>query len=159
MAFDAVPDPLLHPVASTSIEAPTPERARLLRLRNFLAKLPEDNFSMRTWAAEDDDLARHLLDPFTDTFRHGCGTACCIGGWAEILFGKFDDQADDYEIVAGALIGLDRFQSRQMFMMYGTAYNYHHVELADAVAVLDHYIATGVIDWTGVLVRRFLKLR
>jgi hypothetical protein len=113
-------------------------RGRMLQLRDFLAGLDEARFDMRRWRADAADLA-----PWS---QGECGTVACIGGWAEILFGGEDDMGK-----AGALLGLSVLESVRLFAPYGIFERWGEITTAQAVQVLDHYLATGEIDWTVAL--------
>lgn len=114
MPFDAEP----------SIETTT--RDRMIRLRNFLATLPPEQFDMETWG---------------DTCE--CGTPACIGGWCERLFSP---DRSIFEWEAGALIGLSKADAFDLF--FPISQEPYSSTTAQAVQVLDHYLATGEIDWS-----------
>lgn len=128
MPFDATPD------------AQVTARDRVIRLRDFLAELPDERFDMGTWGA---------YDVGTKKLQHDCGTAACIGGWAERLFGRATDEPE----AACASLGLDPCQGEALF--YPPGHNSGRYTKARAVAVLDHLLATsdpgtvnGVVDWS-----------
>lgn len=105
----------------------TEPRERLEYLRDFLRALPAERFSMRDWH---------------------CGTAACIGGWAEqIFFGQFaaDDKLNRH-------LGLSEAQHDLLFYPHGAflpdgrmAFDASHAQAAD---VLDHLLKTGEVDWS-----------
>lgn len=101
-------------------------RSRLVRLRDFLATLPEERFDMRDWNQTDE-----------------CGSVCCIGGWTEHLFagpGELSEEA------VAELIGLDYLEGQTLFYPanYDRAWD---ATPAQAVRVLDHLLATGEVCW------------
>jgi hypothetical protein len=99
-------------------------RDRMIRLRDFLATLPDKQFNMGVWS-------RQL----------SCGTAACIGGWAEhLIFGEIDSERSERTVAAA--LGLSREQESELF--YPDSYNR---TTAEAVRVLDYYLATGEIRW------------
>lgn len=134
MPFDAEP----------SIETTT--RDRVIRLRNFLATLPPEKFDM--WS---------IGNP-TDAAKMGtCNTPACIGGWGCALFGipsLFDvadylGLSDAHQMALFYPSGAGHLNGKPRRMANGT-----HASKAtpqQAVQVLDHYLATGEIDW-GVAV-------
>lgn len=98
-------------------------RDRMIQLRDFLAELPDEKFDISLWH---------------------CGTAGCIGGWAETLFfGSAYSGHDESEV--GEHIGLSVANAERLF--YPLGYRYGRHTPAQAVAVLDHYLATGEISW------------
>lgn len=127
MAFDAQPD------------AQVTARDRVIQLRDFLEKLPPAKFDMGSWGE-----VNHAA--------HTCNTPACIKGWAEALFAHRDMDLRD----TGALIGLDDQESSDLFQGGYALQNacvslrvkqLDEVTTAQAVAVLDHYLLTGRIDW------------
>lgn len=116
-------------------DAPTEvtTRDRLIMLRDFLAELPDERFSIR-WAFTGGD-APISMNAFPE-----CGTAACISGWAQLLFPA---DADD-------VFGLESHEACELFMPRGWDDDkaYHLYTRARAVAVLDHLINTGEVDWS-----------
>lgn len=122
-------------VVTAPVEVPT-ERANMIRLRDFLKTLPPNKFNM-----DDPGVS-------TDAYRGECGSAACIGGWARALFAVHTLSLHR----VGDVLGLRDDQSSDLFYPYGR-------EMSDgrspfraaprhAVRVLDHYLATGKIDWS-----------
>jgi hypothetical protein len=123
-------------------------RARLIRLRDFLAGLPAERFSMNTLGDVDGawnpDLQAQAL--------HGCGTAACIAGWACALYAPAVTlfEADD---VAGFVLGLEHSLARELFYPWDSQsieIDWAEASLItpdQAVRVLDWLIATGQVDW------------
>lgn len=89
-------------------------RERLKTLRDHLAGLPDERVDMSLWSTE----------------RHDCGTACCIGGWAERLWA---DQS------AGVALGLDDYQHDALFFPAGWSRN--KLTRLDAIAAIDSMLA------------------
>lgn len=108
-------------------------RDRLVQLRDFLETLPPERFDM------------HISGFVSDAVAGDCGTPACIGGWARALFKVRDDLR-----VVGFHLGLSEEDSGELFYWLNTApdLTYDDVTLPMAVAVLDHYLATGKIDWS-----------
>jgi hypothetical protein len=107
-------------------DAEVTARDRMIRLRDTIAGLPDDLFDMRHWH---------------------CGSAACIGGWVENLFFKRTVS----ESTAGEIIGLSLEQADDLFYPPPgiVPEGYGGITRAHAVAVLDHYLATGEIDWSA----------
>ena len=109
---------------------------RVTQLRDFLATLPPSSFDMSIWGTYE-----------------SCNTAVCIGGWAVRLFnlkqpplrGLFVKLIAGEKLVADHL-GLTEDQADALF--YPPNYKDHYYPLQQAVAVLDHLIETGEVDWT-----------
>lgn len=124
MAYDAQP--------SAEVTA----RDRMIQLRDFLAKLPDERFNMMWWSVNAEDARQ-----FTHV-RHAnyCGTICCIGGWTEALFP---------EHAARDTLGLTDQEAYDLFYPehLRDEAEWQSVTPAQAVAVLDNYLATGEIDW------------
>lgn len=106
------------------VPAEVTARARMIRLRDFLAALPDERFDYG----------------IPVTFEE-CGTAFCIGGWARELFFRGLAYEDVHEI--GRSVGLSEDQADELFYQADG-----EVTRTRAVAVLDHFLATGEIDWT-----------
>jgi hypothetical protein len=117
---------------------PTPERSitrdRVMRLRDFLKALPPEKFNMAEWGAPAQ-----------------CGTPACIGGWAERVILKACSLGDYGWGDVGAALGLDEEKAYALFFPYDVALSggrtAFRATIPEAVAVLDHYLATGEIDW------------
>jgi hypothetical protein len=117
-------------------------RDRMIRLRDFLAALPDGRFAMSTTGIANYE-------------THECSSAACMCGWAQALF--YDRYRTPEEV--GADMGLTLDQSARLFRLPSIA----GMSLSDprfapdmwairatrsqAVRVLDHYLATGQIDW------------
>lgn len=50
------------------------------KLRDFIAKLPEENFDMWLWVWMDRN-----EETVEEARTHSCGTVCCLAGWAALL--------------------------------------------------------------------------
>ncbi len=118
MPFDAEP----------TVEVTT--RDRMIRLRDFLAILPEERFNMSSTSVPD--------GPFD------CGTPACIAGWAHALF-KLKPGLEYYRDV-GRHLGLSRGDATDLFA--AAQFPVVPRSTAQAVEVIDHYLATGKIDWS-----------
>lgn len=127
MAYDAtdfvvteVPAPVRDPKSITD------PRERVAYLRDFLRELPPKKFNMADWH---------------------CGSAACIGGWVENLW--FYGRSRPSQEVADAL-GL---RSPDLFYPWGQHADGRDIcgpltTPTEAANVLDHYLATGKIDWS-----------
>jgi hypothetical protein len=133
MAFDAAP------------AAEVTARDRLIRLRDFLAELPEDRFAM--WAVGE-----------VDYQTHECLTPACMCGWAQALF--YDGYVTPGQVAAD--LGLTPFQGAILFRLICSP-GLESMSVLDprfdkdswairasrdeAVQVLDHLLSTGCVDW------------
>jgi hypothetical protein len=87
-----------------------------------------------------------------------CGTASCIGGWAVAIKLKESGEVVDYlsdEIenkftfeAAGEWLGLNGTDSTSLFL--GGHLNLDTITRAETIEVLEHLVATGVVDWSIV---------
>jgi len=128
MPFDAehfvVTDLPVHPSVSQ------PERIRTLR--DAIRAAPQD-FDMR------------------DPAMHTCGTAVCFHGWVkELFFGKYVTTE-----TTSAHLGLSPQQGADLYQMWtGNAEpcnlnrRFRDITAQEGVRVLNHYLATGEIDWS-----------
>ncbi len=102
----------------------TVTRDRVMRLRDFMAVLPPEQFDMRRAPLDYED----------------CGTPACMLGWARRIFKMVDPD-----------LGLTHRQHHDLFQPRGwqkAVPNDPRFPPTQAVAVLDHYLATGEIDWS-----------
>lgn len=106
----------------------TDPRERLEYLRDFLRELPKERFSMAHWpdAAE----------------LHRCGTAACIGGWADAIWGRTTTNDE-----AGERLGLSADEAWALFYPSSDWLN-TDTTIAQALRVVDHFLATGEVDWS-----------
>lgn len=115
------------------------------RVRDHIAGLPPEQFDMSWWAGNPTVQAN--IQPAD--LLHNCGTCGCIGGWTEALLfprlGADWPERGDYEI--GGALGLSDAQSDELFYPSGIG-NWKSISIQKAVAVLDHLMATGNVDWS-----------
>lgn len=107
--------------------APSPEtttRDRLIRLRDIFTTLDPTQFAMHEWE---------------------CGTTACIGGWIDRVWPSPPGDARSLE-AAGELLGLDGSASWSLFIGAG-GLDYDDITPTTIVAVLDHLLLTGKVDW------------
>jgi hypothetical protein len=120
MPFDAMPD------------AEVTGRDRMIRLRDFLSRLPPQDFDMHWWEARSEEST--------------CGTTACIGGWAKRMYSL----ETTYDV--GPCLALEPLQAEALFYpgqaLMSDGRPAFDAKPADAVRVLDHYLATGEIDWS-----------
>lgn len=108
-------------------------RDRMIQLRDFLETLPDERFDYG-W-----------LGSSQDAIDGECGSPACIGGWARALF-RVRTDARPYiglQEIGEDWLGLSSGQSSDLMF-----YPRGHVSRRRAVRVLDHYLATGKIDWS-----------
>lgn len=119
-------------------------RDRVIQLRDFLATLPPKRFDMNDWMDYPGwDWTEKGEPPITTL--HNCGTTACIGGWANVLF--FPNKGEVAWRDVGTLLGLTYHQADSLFFKFPKC----DLGPTQAVAVLDHYLATSLIDWSVVL--------
>lgn len=68
-----------------------------------------------------------------------CGTACCIGGYIDVLNGNATD------ITAASWAGLTDEQRAELFVPF--YYDYTRITVKEAAECLRHVIETGTVDW------------
>lgn len=106
-------------------------RERLMRLRDHIAGLPPEMFDVDEWPS------------FHAMMHAGCGTAACIGGWAQALY-HARTHAD-----IGDILGLTRDQVSRLFYPHELPddYDWSDITPTQAVRVLDHLLTTEDVDW------------
>lgn len=135
MAYDATD------FVVTEVPAPiTQERANMLRVRDTIAGLSCKMFDM----SESGEVE--------DAERGSCDTAACIGGWARAVLRRRVNSI--YEL--GPYLGLTEPQARTLFYpgvtgteatLMSDGESPYDASPHQAVRVLDHYLATGEINW------------
>ena len=125
----------------------------LKRIRNWIAtpKPGEPNFNMGNFIYAD-------IEPDENGEDHWCNTCCCIAG-AAVVFGAGDFEARmdralssavedgrwgfelSIEDEATELLKLDNKRALSLF------YDGMDAKPAHAIAVIDHLIETGEVDW------------
>jgi hypothetical protein len=117
-------------------------RENIKKVRDHIAAVEADRFNMTWWSAIADARDFDHVDP--TTLLHDCGTAGCIGGWTNALFGG------DGAVAAGETLGITKEQRSQLFFAYGTERQLDEITQWHAVAALDHLMETGEVDWDAV---------
>jgi hypothetical protein len=79
--------------------------------------------------------------------RYGCGTAACIGGFAEMLLKTERDSKREipWSEVASDFFGLDVLPGNNLF--FPSEVRMENITTDDAIAVLNNLIETGKVDW------------
>ena len=106
--------------------------SRISVLRDFLAQLPPEQFDMTS---------RSVYLEWPDRIVHKDGSAVCLAGWAERLFGRPHDSDD----VVAAHLGLSPEQGQALF--YPPNFFTVRRTRSEAIQTLDHLMATGEIAW------------
>lgn len=105
---------------------------RILELADIIEKQPHTKVSSR----EGFNMG---------SFEHDCGTPCCIGGWANALFGNGrQDCSDD----ASGYLGLESEVGDELYFPCDTDVPLDAITPAHAAAVLRHLAETGRVDWS-----------
>lgn len=125
-------------------ETPVPEtieRTNMRRLRDMIAGLPAERFDM----SESGE--------WEDAGAGDCGTAACIGGWARALLRRhvysIDELAPDLGLTKREATALFYPGSGDsMWAPMSDGRSPYDATPAQAANVLDHYLATGRIDWS-----------
>lgn len=93
-----------------------------------------------------------------------CGTAACIGGWAEIIAKKegFVVEYNSNILGPSQWLGLNRELENDLFLMNGDIQRKMFdkkpapMRAKVAIEVLENLKATGVVDWNSALIRNGL---
>lgn len=121
-----------HQGPAPAVAAPLTEGLRVDRILLLAdaieCPIPGRGFSMRDWAVDTSD----------------CGTACCIGGHTNLLFGG---PRHGGFAIAGDLLGLGKNQTWALFLPQGWDTDRSLNDRARAARVLRHLAATGIVDW------------
>ena len=130
MAFDSEPD------------IKTVYRDRMIRLRDFLAVLPDEKFNMSRYSS-------------VDFVEHTCRTPACIAGWTPVVFNERTLTQGEKNILdpyaVRDYLGLTTEQAVALFRS-GMPVELYRWTTRDAVRVIDQFLATGVIDWDAARV-------
>ena len=131
--------------------------ANLQKTRDLIASQPPEALKMDSWFAdedafdyvygEDEDGDEGLIGIRTP--EHTCGTAACIGGWAVMQLARdlgVTVIPTEWGIgsAAARYLGLDSTQADRLFH---PSYLSERTQ-AEALATLNHLIATGEVEWT-----------
>lgn len=103
------------------------------RVRDHIAVLPANKFDMQ-WIGNEPG--------------RGCGSACCIAGWANRVLGL-----DGYTSAAGEAFGISEEAACALFWP-PVGPNDHpawRATIPQAVRVLDLLVETGEVDWDRAL--------
>lgn len=142
MAFDTTDFVVTEtPVPVRDPKSITDPRERVAYLRDHIAKLPRERFDMAVYSMGADYDDGDVRGP---QVLHDCNTRACLCGWTVALFAI--DAATDDEGAAASALGLDEDEWRALFIPRHK--DRGQIENREAVAVLDHYLATGKIDWS-----------
>lgn len=117
-------------------------RENVQKVRDFIAALDPKHFNMRYWTTRLEGGAPHYVS-HSDLIAHRCGSCACIGGWTEALLSESEDEERD----AGDLLGLGEVDRDALFYPDNVG-PYEDITIPQAVAVLDHLLETGEVDWS-----------
>ena len=126
---------------------------------NFVAYLPiggsnlqrmELGFDMDMWFKQEDERGKVILgDYYKPVPLHDCDTVCCLGGTANLIWGKSRTREEiDDDQRAKKILGLDYEEGDKLFYPknYWSVFQ-EHLVAANAAKVIRHLIATGEVDW------------
>lgn len=148
MAYDAT-DFVVTETPAPVVRDPrsiTDPRERVAYLRDFLRELPPERFDMASL------YSKHGRDTYMHgngeaiSYVKGCGTAACIAGWTIAVFAP-KVRVREGAPIAEDLLGLTDLQGNDLFLPSGFTQQ-DFATPAQAANVLDHYLATGKIDWS-----------
>jgi hypothetical protein len=133
---------------SDTVMPTTPEelfRPVINKLKAIRDHKTDDRFSMVHWITKD---------------KNSCGTIACIGGWIEVIF---DDPVDKARIYPTAVFSVypdirtgtlhnkhpSRKQIDELFYMDQVNHGIGYSDVNEDIAIqcLEHFIATGKVDW------------
>ena len=124
------------------------------RVRDLIASQPPEALKMDSWFSDENHFSYVYSDDEDAGLiglrvpEHNCGTAACIGGWAVTQMAR-DLGVTVIPTVTGVgstaaeYLGLDPTQSDRLFHPS----NLSERTQAEALATLDHLIATGEVQW------------
>jgi len=114
------------------------------RVRDHIAGLPAERFNMDCWAVGAGQTFPFQLG--AEAFLSDCGTCGCIGGWTNAVFREgvlYSQHA------AAKRLGLNEETADALFFPdQAITGSYDTITIPEAVAVLDHLIETGEVDWS-----------
>jgi len=119
---------------------------RLTTLRDTLVALDPSRFNMKFWA-RDFETSNPIYS--VSALEHNCGTAACIGGWAEALFDPDRKFHHNGVAHAGELLGLDADVAERLFFPRDDDHAWGATS-AQAAKVVDHLINTGRVEWSVI---------
>ncbi len=92
-------------------------------------------------------------DELADTGEQHCGSVACIAGWAEAVRTNSTSFVNDGFVGerSAEWLGLDDDQTSDLFYGVVTWDDFIKTTPQQAVAVLRHLAATGVVDWSVAL--------
>jgi len=96
-----------------------------------------------------------MLNPFPSEYtHHPCGTACCIGGWANRALELVDGKDRPYiQNALSELTDIPLEEARSICFPPGKI-NYRSISLKVAIKMLRKYRDTGNIDWYAAGAKR-----
>lgn len=126
-------------------------RENIKIVRDHIASLPPERFDMRFTFGDSGRVNERWYEHSVTAHEllHPCGTAACIAGWALAVLtpdSKKRLSSDD----AANLFGIDHHAGDTLFMPDGFSDPGRYTQ-PQAVAVLDHLLATGKVDWSVAL--------
>jgi hypothetical protein len=119
-------------------------RENIQKVRDHIASLPPERFDVsRFFGLGSDELPEDAETAKAGQFVTNCGTTACVGGWTLAVLDP-EHSIFGAPVRAAELLGIDRSEARELF--YGGICV--SAEQRQAVAVLDHLLATGEVDWS-----------
>lgn len=122
---------------------------KIKQVRDRIAELPAERFNMGIWAGT---LRGDEYGVFPSQLNHDCGTAACIGGWAEAVAAA--EREDGSIPIAEHYLDLSNDQADALFYPNVAPlglYSMSQLKITHAVKVLDHLIETGEVDWASAI--------
>lgn len=110
-------------------------RERIQQLIDLFETLPDSKVNMSVVFQHADGTTSPAIIPIAE-LQHGCGTAACIAGWAESLFGMSASRALELD---PAIDGL-------LYMPRGWMSPGRYTRL-DAIETLKRLLETGEVRW------------
>ena len=117
----------------------------LNKLIEFLeSECATQHFNMKQWIKPVRGKGFPATQQEIEEFENACGTACCIGGWAQLMHIK--DGYKRHINSAEAYLGLDHEIAHELF--YPTDPYIYLKDPKLAAKVLRHLVETGEVDWS-----------
>lgn len=125
-------------------------RENIIKVRDVIAGLPAERFDMVDYVGY---VGVEWRGPVN--LKNDCDTCACVAGWVTAVIPGFDREGVAYFRFATRAFDLDRTVARSLFLPEGSVAGglVYTATPAHAVAVLDHLLETGKVDWDAAFAK------